>query len=702
MCGIFGFVTGSNATMDAPFARRVLERLFLLSESRGKESSGIAVKDPSTRTISVLKRSIPASKLIRSPEFERYFAGAITGNSALEGAPGARNPLAVIAHARLVTDGSQENIDNNQPVIKDGCVVVHNGIVTNVQALWESRPDLTRLYGVDTEIIASLVRAETRRGRSLQDSVVALFQQMEGAASIAILFDDRDKLLVATNTGSFYYAHDLTAETFFFASERYILKTMLKDVACTTIPILWLRPGSAMVIDIATCSVHSFSLRGATDVPADCSTAKEQDKIVDYSPKEVAPIPFALKSGNYRGAVYDGERRMLQYNVEEISKLRRCTRCILPETFPFIEFDSEGVCNYCRHYVPKNQGGRIEDLKEILAPYRSRNGEPDCIVAFSGGRDSSYGLHFIVKELNMTPLTFTYDWGMITDLARRNVARVCGKLGIENILVSADIARKRENIQKNVHAWLKRPRLGMIPLFMAGDKHFFYYVNKIRRETGIGLNIWCSNPLENTDFKVGLCGIRPNFGKKRIDYLSTGDKFRLAAYYLGNFLCTPAYINSSLIDTATSFYSYYAEPRAEFHSLYEYIRWDEDEINRVLRTEYNWELAPDTTSTWRIGDGTAAFYNYCYYTIAGFSEIDTFRSNQIREGALSREEAQRLAMAENRPRYESIRWYLDTIGIAFAEAITAINQTPKLYRGRGDASRCGATGSSAEEGDRPR
>jgi glutamine---fructose-6-phosphate transaminase (isomerizing) len=673
--------------MDAPSARRVIERLFLLSESRGKESSGIAVKDPLSRAISVLKRSIPASELIRSREFEQYFDRAIAANSDLAHASATRKPLAVIAHARLVTDGSQENVDNNQPVIKDGCVVVHNGIVTNVQALWESRPDLTRLYGVDTEIIASLVRGGTRSGRSLEGSVVDLFKQMEGAASIAFLFDDRDKLLVATNTGSFYYAHDLPSEIFFFASERYILQTLLEDVKHPQIPVLWLRPGSAMIIDIAACSAHPFSLRNEPVGPVESSASPERDAVVDYSPKEGAQIPFALKSGIYRGQVYDRERNLLEHNVEEISRLRRCTRCILPETFPFIEFDSAGVCNYCRHYVPKNQGGRIEDLKEILAPYRSRDGEPDCIVAFSGGRDSSYGLHYIVKELNMQPLTFTYDWGMLTDLSRRNVARVCGKLGIENILVSADIARKRENIQKNVRAWLKRPRLGMIPLFMAGDKHFFYYVNKIRKETGIGLNIWCSNPLENTDFKVGLCGIPPNFGKKRIDYLSTGDKIRLAAYYLGNFLRTPAYVNSSLMDTATSFYSYYAEPRAEFHSLYEYSRWDESEINRVLRTEYNWELAQDTTTTWRIGDGTVAFYNYCYYTIAGFSEIDTFRSNQIREGALSREEGLQLAVAENQPRYESIRWYLDTIGIVFEDAVTTINRTPKFYRGRGGAAR---------------
>jgi glucosamine--fructose-6-phosphate aminotransferase (isomerizing) len=65
--------------------------------------------------------------------------------------------------------------------------------------------------------------------------------------------------------------------------------------------------------------------------------------------------------------------------------------------------------------------------------------------------------------------------------------------------------------------------------------------------------------------------------------------------------------------------------------------------------EYDWEKAPDTNTTWRIGDGTAAFYNYVYYTVTGFTEHDTFRSNQIREGDLNREEALALVEDENRP-----------------------------------------------------
>ena len=92
-----------------------------------------------------------------------------------------------------------------------------------------------------------------------------------------------------------------------------------------------------------------------------------------------------------------------------------------------------------------------------------------------------------------------------------------------------------------------------------------------------------------------------------------------------------------------------------------------------------WETAADTDNTWRIGDGTASFYNFIYHTMAGLTENDTFRSNQIREGALTREEALNLAARDNEPRYESIQWYCDVIGVDFLSTMEAIQAAPKLY-----------------------
>jgi hypothetical protein len=90
-------------------------------------------------------------------------------------------------------------------------------------------------------------------------------------------------------------------------------------------------------------------------------------------------------------------------------------------------------------------------------------------------------------------------------------------------------------------------------------------------------------------------------------------------------------------------------------------------------------MAPDTNTTWRIGDGTAAFYNYVYYTVAGFTEHDTFRSNQVREGDLTREEALTLVQEENMPRYQNIKWYLDVLGFDFADVINTVNKIPRMY-----------------------
>ena len=65
-------------------------------------------------------------------------------------------------------------------------------------------------------------------------------------------------------------------------------------------------------------------------------------------------------------------------------------------------------------------------------------------------------------------------------------------------------------------------------------------------------------------------------------------------------------------DTLGAFLSSYFLPH-KYEFLFDYVPWDEEKINHTLLNEYHWETSPDSPSTWRIGDGTAAFYNYIYY-----------------------------------------------------------------------------------------
>jgi len=213
---------------------------------------------------------------------------------------------------------------------------------------------------------------------------------------------------------------------------------------------------------------------------------------------------------------------------------------------------------------------------------------------------------------------------------------------------------------------------------MAGDKQYFYYANKLAKQFNVDLVFLSENRMETSFFKHGFCNIEHKDPNKPAYLLSLNDKIKMMLYYGKEFILNPSYINSSLFDTFCSFLSFYLIPH-NYVFLFHYIPWIEDDVVDTLVKEYDWELAQDTSTSWRIGDGTAAFYNYIYYTVAGFTENNTLRSNQIREGILTRDEALRIVNNENQPRFESIKWYCDTVKINFEDAITRINKTPKLF-----------------------
>ena len=278
----------------------------------------------------------------------------------------------------------------------------------------------------------------------------------------------------------------------------------------------------------------------------------------------------------------------------------------------------------------------------------------------------------------MRPVTYTYDWGMVTDLGRRNISRMCGELGVENIIVADDIHKKRDHIARNLRAWLKSPHLGMVSILTAGDKHFFAHVETMKKQTGIGLNLWGINPLEVTHFKAGFLGVPPDFEEERVYSHGAMKQLRYQSLRLRAMLQSPGYFNRSLWDTLSGEYYRSFTEKSDYFHVFDYWRFDEREVEAALDL-YDWERAPDTQATWRIGDGTAAFYNYVYYTAAGFTEHDTFRSNQVREGDLTRAEALDLVKIENQPRYANIKWYLDAIGLEFESTVKTVNAMQRVY-----------------------
>lgn len=669
MCGIFGLLTNKETKYSQGDLRNILLKAAEYSEVRGKDSSGITFRNTAQQKIEVLKGPLSVTSLLKTDEFKNRLKSSFTNLA--------------FGHARLATNGTHLKDINNQPVIKDGIIGVHNGIIVNVAELWQKHSDLKRDYDIDTEVMLALIRKYIKGSNSTIESVGKCLEEIFGTVASAFLFNDRPEFVLVTNNGSLYTLTD-NKELLVFASEKYMLQKVLNNSILSgnsqSFRIKQLNSLTGLHINLDDFHFTPFRLdnKDAHSIRTQTHTPYEIEEISLKSERKLRTVVLEMNSiaVNPKSS---SEKKLLEFNLERISKLKKCTKCLLPETFPFIEFDEKGVCNICRNYVKKNNPKPVDELYAMVEPYRDRSGQPDCIVPFSGGRDSTYTLHIVKNILKLNPIAFTYDWGMVTDLARRNIARVCGKLGVENIIVSADIRLKRENIRKNISAWLKKPSLGLVPLFMAGDKYFFYYSNLILKQNKLHLSIFGSNPFENTEFKLGFAGIKPNFSKKRIDALSIRNKVKLLSFFGYSYLTNLSYLNSSLTDTFGSFLSRYAMKRYGYVQLFDYIQWNEKEIEVLLTNEFNWEKAIDTNSTWRIGDGTAALYNYIYYTVAGFSENDTFRSNQIRAGLLNRDIGLNLINRDNYPRYETIKWYLEIIGLDFENTVNRINSIPKLY-----------------------
>ena len=77
-----------------------------------------------------------------------------------------------------------------------------------------------------------------------------------------------------------------------------------------------------------------------------------------------------------------------------------CTHCVLPGHYPGIEFDGAGVCGHCQSHKSWEYLGE-ERLHRLLDSFRDKGKEYDCVIGLSGGKDSSYLIHYLAKECNM-------------------------------------------------------------------------------------------------------------------------------------------------------------------------------------------------------------------------------------------------------------------------------------------------------------
>jgi len=122
--------------------------------------------------------------------------------------------------------------------------------------------------------------------------------------------------------------------------------------------------------------------------------------------------------------------------TSKVRVTKRCARCVLPDTYPGIMFNGEGVCSVCLEWEKRRKIDYTqaeEELRRIVERYRKENEKCryDCVVGVSGGKDSTYVIYYLAKVLKLRVLAANFSVGFNSLTAQANVLKAIDRLGID-------------------------------------------------------------------------------------------------------------------------------------------------------------------------------------------------------------------------------------------------------------------------------
>ncbi len=315
-----------------------------------------------------------------------------------------------------------------------------------------------------------------------------------------------------------------------------------------------------------------------------------------------------------------------------------CTKCLLPTNYLNIEIDSEGVCQYCRNYQPITYLGKDALLEAIKQPMSLNTSKKyDCVVGFSGGRDSTYLLWYVVKVLKLRPLAVFSDDLFIPEVILNNIENTCRILDVELRAI------KHDNLQKcithHLNAWIKRPVPESLLFVNVGERIGYETLVELEAiKEGVHLIFGGRTPIQSgADYKANLMKIN-----------NKGGRLSWIAGYAKQVLLNPG-LALNLFSLKIQYREFMVERWKKrlikknnltiIHPFFEYIQWLEKDLDNVLLNELDWESPKGDKQTSRVGCEVDTLRQYLYYRTLEYNDNHVDQSGLIRDGQQTREEA---------------------------------------------------------------
>jgi len=323
-----------------------------------------------------------------------------------------------------------------------------------------------------------------------------------------------------------------------------------------------------------------------------------------------------------------------------------CRTCVLPESSIF-HLDSTGNCHICnspslfKHIIKQPNE---EKLKQLISQVKKKgeSSKYDCVVAWSGGRDSTFMLNELVKNYRLRCIAVFGRTPFTPKETIDSVHSIAEKLCI-NLIEKETHLHHKEIASYCLKEYAKTKMPILINLACAPCKFVNREIFKQAHKLGVKTVIYGGNRFEY--FPSGPASIdisaenrysfvnmiRDNILRVVKGFSILASSPALLKYCTTFFKASVLYVNQ---------YTVYLRLRYPDISRFDYFHfadWDETRITEVLN-ELGWKLPSGCNSTWRADCIFEAVKNTAFKNQLGFTYTQAMYSNLIRAGKISREE----------------------------------------------------------------
>ena len=357
-----------------------------------------------------------------------------------------------------------------------------------------------------------------------------------------------------------------------------------------------------------------------------------------------------------------------------VTELRKCGSCLLPETYETIEFDSQQNCNICRGKQIRDEkidwSARKEQLNALIEDHRGKY-DYDMIVPFSGGKDSTYTLWYLIENYGIKPLVVRFNHGFMRDQLEDNNTRTFKKLGVDVInftpnwkvvkRLMLEALRRKGDFCWHCHTGIFSYPMQLavkfnVPLVMWGEpssEYTQYYdyaddeieqVDETRFNRFVNLGITAEDMfgMIKDDFPLDPRDLMP------YTYPAVRDLKRLRCQSV----CLGSYIPWDV--------------KAQVEIIEKELGWKGDQVEGMPWDEYPYE---------KIECYMQGVRDYIKYLKRGYSRVSQMVALDLRNGRITKERGQQLIDDYEGRRPPSLSLFLDYVGLSEKEFEEVIRQT---------------------------